>query len=97
MNKRRRGVIVSNGAAKVAAERTRQGAITVVPLTSKISRVYSFQVLLPASLTGLERDSKAQAEEVRSISVQRLGFALGEVPQELLARLDEALRLHLAL
>ena len=96
-NKRRPAVIVSNDGANVAAERTGQGVITVVPVTSNISRVYPFQVLLPARLTGLEHDAKAQAEQVRSISVERLGLAMGEIPQELMAELDEALRLHLAL
>ena len=96
-NKRRPAIIVSNDGANVAAERTGQGVITVVPVTSNISRVYPFQVLLPANLTGLEYDSKAQAEQVRSISVERLGPAIGAVPQELMAELDEALRLHLAL
>jgi mRNA interferase MazF len=96
-NKRRPAVIVSNDGANVAAERTGQGVITVVPVTSNTSRVYPFQVLLPANLTGLEHDSKAQAEQVRSISVERLGYSIGEVPQDLMAELDEALRLHLAL
>jgi mRNA interferase MazF len=96
-NKRRPAVIVSNDGANAAAERTGQGVITIVPVTSNTSRVYPFQVLLPANLTGLEQDSKAQAEQVRSISVERLGFSIGEVPQDLMAELDEALRLHLAL
>ena len=96
-NKRRPAVIVSNDGANAAAERTGQGVITVVPITSNISRIYPFQVLLPANLTGLERDSKVQAEQVRTISVDRLGNAIGEVPQDVMAELDEALRLHLAL
>jgi len=29
--------------------------------------------------------------------VERLGSTIGEVPQDLMAKLDEALRLHLAL
>jgi mRNA interferase MazF len=96
-NKQRPAVIVSNDGANVAAERTGQGVITVVPLTSNVSRVYPFQVLLLAHLTGLEHDSKAQAEQIRSVSVERLGQTIGEVPQELMTELDEALRLHLAL
>ena len=96
-NKRRPAVIVSNDGANVAAERTGQGVVTVVPVTSNISRVYPFQVLLPANLTGLEHDSKAQAEQIRSIAMERLGPAIGEVPQDLMFELDEALRLHLAL
>ena len=96
-NKRRPAVIVSNDGANVAAERSGHGVITVVPVTSSISRIYPFQVLLPARSTGLERDSKAQAEQVRSVSVERLGAGIGEVPQDLMDELEEALRLHLAL
>jgi mRNA interferase MazF len=96
-NKRRPAVIVSNDGANVAAERTGRGVVTVVPVTSNIERVYPFQVLLRAVVTGLERDSKAQAEQVRSIAVERLGPAIGEVPSELMSELDEALRVHLAL
>jgi mRNA interferase MazF len=96
-NKRRPAIIVSNDGANVVAERTGMGIVTVVPVTSNVTRVYPFQVLLPAGSTGLELDSKAQAEQVRSISVERLGPVLGEVPQDLMSELDEALRLHLAL
>lgn len=96
-NKRRPAVVVSNDGANVTAERTGQGVITVVPVTSNVSRVYPFQVLLLATVTGLKHDSKAQAEQVRSISVERLGPTVGHVPQNLMAELDEAIRLHLAL
>jgi mRNA interferase MazF len=96
-NKRRPAVIVSNDGANISAERTGQGVITVVPLTSNTARVYPFQVLLAARDSGLDRDSKAQAEQVRSISVERVGETVGAVPSELLTALDEALRLHLAL
>ena len=96
-NKRRPAVIVSNDGANISAERIGRGVITVVPLTSNILRVYPFQVQLPADQTGLEHDSKAQAEQVRSISVERLGPAIGSVPSNLMNEVDEALRLHLAL
>lgn len=39
-----------------------------------------FQTLLTAAATGLRRDSKAQAEQVRSIAVERLGTVLGKSP-----------------
>ncbi len=54
-------------------------------------------MLLPASDTGLRRDSKAQAEQVRSVAVERVGTRVGILTGELLDALDEALRLHLAL
>ena len=96
-NKRRPAIIVSNDGANLTAARLGRGVVTVVPVTSSAGRVYPFQVRLPAAATGLNRDSKAQAEQVRSVSVRRVGSKLGSVPGNLLAELDEALRLHLAL
>jgi mRNA interferase MazF len=71
--------------------------ITVVPITSNVERVFPFQVLLRAGTTGLSRDSKAQAEQVRSVAVERIGARVGTLGGPELAELDEALRLHLAL
>ena len=96
-NKRRPAVIVSNDAANATAWRLGLGVITVVPVSSNIERVYPFQVLLPAAETGLDRDSKAQAEQVRSIAVERVGERLGVVPNAIMLDVDEALRLHLGL
>ena len=96
-NKRRPAVIVSNDAANSMAGRLGRGVITVVPVTSNVERVYPFQVLLPAADTGLDRDSKAQAEQVRSIAVERVGNRLGVVPNAIMLDLEEALRLHLGL
>ncbi|MBA2489641.1 MAG: type II toxin-antitoxin system PemK/MazF family toxin, partial [Chloroflexi bacterium] len=59
--------------------------------------VYPFQVLLPSAATGLARDSKAQAEQVRSVAVERIGQRLGLVPASIMLQIDESLRLHLAL
>lgn len=96
-NKRRPAVVVSNDAANMTARRLGRGVITVVPVTSNVERIYPFQVLLPSSVTGLERDSKAQAEQIRSVAVDRVGERLGQVPASLMDRIDESLRLHLAL
>ena len=96
-NKRRPAVIVSNDRANGAADRLGRGVVTVVPVTSAISKVYPFQTRLPAELTGLRHDSKAQAEQIRSVDVQRIGAVLGRVPPAVMAELDEALRVHLQL
>lgn len=74
-----------------------RGLLTVVPLTSNVERVHSFQVYLPAESTGLPVDSKAQCEQIRSIDVSRLRRAVGTVPPALMDQLDDALRLHLGL
>jgi mRNA interferase MazF len=96
-NKQRPAVIVSNDGANLTAERLNRGVITVVPVTSNTGRVFPFQVLLDAGETGMDRDSKAQAEQVRSVAVERVGPLVGSLSAELVTALDEALRLHLAL
>ena len=96
-NKRRPAVIVSNDGANTTASRLGRGVITVVPVTSNTSRVYPFQVLLAAEEAGLPRNSKAQAEQVRSIAIERIGARVGQLTAPQVAALDEALRLHLAL
>ena len=96
-SKTRPAVVVSNDSANSTATRLGRGVITVVPITTSTERVYPFQVLLPAGQTGLHRDSKAQAEQVRSVAVERVGKRVGQVPAALMAQLDQALRVHLSL
>jgi mRNA-degrading endonuclease toxin of MazEF toxin-antitoxin module len=74
-----------------------RGVVTVVPITSSTSRVYLFQVFLPADGCGLEHDSKAQAEQIRSIAVARIGRRIGALPPDPLGALDAALRSHFVL
>lgn len=94
---RRSAVVVSNEGANTAASTLGRGVVTVVPITSNTARVLAFQVLLPAGTCGLSRDSKAQAEQVRSISVDRIGEVVGRLTDEAEIALDDALRLHLSL
>ncbi len=96
-NKRRPAVIVSNDRANSVAARLGRGVVTIVPVTSNTDHIFPFQTLLPAAATGLRQESKALAEQVRSIAVERLGAALGQVPADVMAQLDDALRLHLQL
>ncbi len=95
--KRRPAVLVSNDRANTTAAKLGRGVVTVIPVTSNVDRVFPFQVLLPAEMTGLQLDSKAQAEQIRSVSVERLGPVLGVVRGALLTELDDAIRLHLQL
>jgi mRNA interferase MazF len=97
-SKRRPVIVVSNDAANLSALSRNRGVLTVVPVTSNTTRIYPFQVLLPADpVTGLAVESKCQAEQVRSIDVSRVTRRLGALPPTLLRQLDDALRLHLDL
>jgi len=96
-SKRTPAVIVSNDGANITATRLGRCVVTVVPVTPNVERIYAFQVLLVATATELQRDSKAHAEQVRSVAVERIGATVAAVPAAVMAQLDEALRLHLSL
>ncbi|MBK8867549.1 MAG: type II toxin-antitoxin system PemK/MazF family toxin [Dermatophilaceae bacterium] len=82
---------------EAVAERLGRGVVTIVPLTSNVDRIYPFPALVRAIDSGLPNDSKAQAEQVRTVSIERVGPLLGRVPVATMAALDDALRLHLQL
>lgn len=97
VTKRRPAVVVSNDALNATSAALSRGVVTVVPITSNVKKVYPFQVRLPRHATGLRLDSKAQAEQIRSISISRIGGRIGRLPVEIQERLDAALRLHLGI
>jgi len=96
-NKTRPAVVVSHNALNEAVEELGYGVITVLPLTSNTKRVLQFQTMLRAVDTGLPFDSKAQTELIRALSVERFIHRVGGLNAELLARVDEDLRMHLDL
>lgn len=93
IQKARPVVVVSNNVANRAA-----AGVTVVPLTSNTERVYPFEVLVPAAATGLSKDSKAMAQQVRTLDKAHLNVRpAGTVQSDDMRKLDAALRLHLGL
>ncbi len=100
-NKVRPAVVVANDRAAAVARQSGRGVLTVLPITSNVARVYSFQGKLDADAAaeaGLDRVSKIQAEQIRSVDVRRIRpQPLGELPEGLVMPLKEALRLHLDL
>ena len=68
-----------------------------MPVTSRIDRDVDVHVVLPEQGTGLRVPSAAQVEQIRALSVRRLGATIGHVAPDLMADIDEAIRLHLDL
>jgi len=95
--KRRPAVIVGRDVFARQAMHHPHGTVTVVPITTNVERVYDFQVFLPAGTGGLARDSKAQAEQIRTVSVGRLNARIGVLGGEISATIDDAIRLYLGL
>lgn len=69
--------------------------VTVIPVSSKVGRVYPFQVRLDAGEGGLARASKALCEQIRTVSRERLIECLGRLPAKRLEEIRVALDRHL--
>ncbi|MDO4791069.1 MAG: type II toxin-antitoxin system PemK/MazF family toxin [Buchananella hordeovulneris] len=96
-NMRRPAAIVSRNDANFVAQETGRGTVTVVPLTINTKHVAAFQVLVSADESGLRQESKLQAEQVRTVSVSRIGDYIGTLSFQTVLKLNDALRLHLDL
>lgn len=93
VKKQRPVLIVSNNANNKAAS-----TITIVPITSNTNKVYPFEVLLEAKNSGLPKHSKAQCQQIRTISKIRIkGDNVGLASKEVMSKINAALRLHLDL
>lgn len=93
IRKTRPAVVVSNNAANL-----RYHQVTIIPLTSKkLETVEPFQVFLSAEESGLKKDGKALAEQIRTISRLRLDRRIGHLSLQTMNKIDEALKLHLDL
>ena len=91
-------VLVGNNASLAAASRHRCGVVTVVPLTTNLVIRGAMHVVVAATpLNGLPQDSKVQAEQVRSIDVNRINDQLGRLGVRDAAAVEGALRYHFAL
>lgn len=93
INKRRPVLIVSNDANNRASS-----TITVLPITSNTERIYPFEVKLTAKMSGLPKESKVLAQQIRTISRTRLSSeCTGHLGSELMKTVEHAIKLHLAL
>lgn len=71
--------------------------LTIVPITSQVARIYPFEILLRQEESGLSKDSKAQCNQIRTISKQRLTGSkpAGYISSTLMLRIHDAIKLHL--
>src|SRR3990167_8627856 len=93
IQKKRPVLIVSNNASNKASS-----LVTVIPITSNTNKVYPFEVFLDTKNSGLSKCSKAQCQQIRTISKIRIkGNKIGLVSQETLFKINAALKLHLGL
>jgi mRNA interferase MazF len=88
IRKTRPAIILSNNAANLALNR-----VQVVPITSKTDRVYPGEAFV--ELKGEKR--KAMADQLTTVSKQRLGNKLGTIAADDMTRVETAIAVQLAL
>ena len=91
INKRRPVLIVSNDANNKASS-----TITIMPITSSVTKIYPFEVFLDVRESGLPKPSKIQCQQIRTISKLRINSSVaGKVNNQTLSRVEIATKLHL--
>ncbi|KKL54525.1 hypothetical protein LCGC14_2264550 [marine sediment metagenome] len=68
--------------------------VSISPITSNISRIYSFEVKVPADTGGLQTRSKIMVNQTRAVDKIRLIKRLGHLPEEIMKQVNQALMLH---
>jgi mRNA interferase MazF len=71
--------------------------IMVIPFSSKTERVYPFEVLVEKEDSGLEANSKLKIPQMRAVDKARLKKYIGTISNDILARVEKAIKLHLAM
>lgn len=90
--KTRPAVIISNDTGNQYSTR-----VIVAPVTSgSVTKVYPFEVLVPAGEANLARESKVLLDQIRTIDKRRLGQRIGSLSSERMLEIDQAIRRSLA-
>jgi len=88
VRKRRPAVIISNDAANRHLNR-----VQVVPLTSQVDRVYPSEALVRLK----DRDGKVMADQLTTVSKQRLINKAGRLSGEDMRKVERAVKIQLGL
>ena len=92
IGKTRPTVVLSNDRNNEFSE-----TVTVLPVTSKTEKIYPFEAAIPAGPSGLRVDSKAKADQIRTVAKARLVKRLGVLDDKRLAQIERAVLIHLGM
>ena len=94
IKKTRPALVVSNNQSNQFSD-----LVSILPITSRIKKVYPFEVRLESGQGGLKEAGKAKANQIRTVDKRRLsakplGFPLLTAT---MAQVDKAIKIHLGL
>jgi len=89
IQKTRPALVVSNDINNVHSP-----IVSISPITSNVTRVYSFEVEILAGMGGLKIRSKIMVHQTRAVDKIRLVKRLGQLTPSIMAEVDQALRIH---
>jgi mRNA interferase MazF len=87
--KTRPAVVVSND-----INNAHSPIVSISPITSQVTKVYSFEVEIPSGTAGLRSRSKVMVNQTRAVDKLRLLKKLGHFPEESIDDINQALKLH---
>jgi mRNA interferase MazF len=68
--------------------------VSISPITSNVTKVYSFEVEIPPGVGGLKTRSKVMVNQTRAVDKIRLIKKLGHLPEQIMEDVNRALKLH---
>ena len=68
--------------------------ISIAPISSRVARIFSFEVEIPADVGGLTERSKVMVNQTRAIDKMRILKQIGTLEESYLRKIDTALKLH---
>jgi mRNA interferase MazF len=92
ISKTRPVLIVSNNINNQYA-----ATVSILPITSTTVKIYPFEVFLPKGEGDLSNNSKAKANQIRTIDKQRIGNKIGRISESKLAEIEDAILIHLGI
>jgi mRNA interferase MazF len=87
--KTRPAVVVSND-----INNAHSPIVSIAPITSNVTKVYSFEVAIPSGMGGLKNRSKIMVNQTRAVDKIRLIRRLGQLPEQIIREVNHALLLH---
>jgi mRNA interferase MazF len=87
--KTRPAVVVSND-----INNAHSPIISISPITSNVTKIYSFEVEIPSGTAGLRGRSKVMVNQTRAVDKLRLLKKLGHLSEGIIEDINQALKLH---